>query len=106
MTPICALRPSVGRPVRGRAPPLVFCGGAASRSYDSHAPSPQREPASGVPTAARGTQMRYELHYWPGIQGRGEFVRLALEDAGAEYVDVARKPARDGGGPRALARML
>lgn len=34
--------------------------------------------------------MRYELYYWPGIQGRGEFVRLALEDAGAEYVDVAR----------------
>ena len=33
--------------------------------------------------------MRYELHYWPGIQGRGEFVRLALEDAGADYVDVA-----------------
>ena len=32
--------------------------------------------------------MRYELHYWPGIQGRGEFVRLALEDAGADYVDV------------------
>ena len=34
--------------------------------------------------------MRYELYYWPGIQGRGEFVRLALEEAGAEYVDVAR----------------
>jgi glutathione S-transferase len=32
----------------------------------------------------------YELFYWPGIQGRGEFIRLALEDAGAEYVDVAR----------------
>src|SRR6266404_2777394 len=31
-----------------------------------------------------------ELYYWPGIQGRGEFVRLALEDAGAAYVDVAR----------------
>jgi glutathione S-transferase len=36
--------------------------------------------------------MRYELYYWPEIQGRGEFVRLALEDAGAEYVDVARQP--------------
>jgi len=36
--------------------------------------------------------MRYELYYWPGIQGRGEFVRLALEDAGADYVDVARRP--------------
>jgi glutathione S-transferase len=35
--------------------------------------------------------MRYELYYWPQIQGRGEFVRLALEDAGADYVDVARR---------------
>jgi glutathione S-transferase len=34
--------------------------------------------------------MRYELYYWPTIQGRGEYVRLALEDAGAEYADVAR----------------
>jgi glutathione S-transferase len=34
--------------------------------------------------------MRYQLFYWPGIQGRGEFVRLALEDAGASYDDVAR----------------
>jgi glutathione S-transferase len=34
--------------------------------------------------------MRYELYYWPGIQGRGEFIRLALEEAGADYVDVAR----------------
>ncbi|MGA8612485.1 MAG: glutathione S-transferase [Xanthobacteraceae bacterium] len=34
--------------------------------------------------------MRYELYYWPSIQGRGEFVRLALE-AGADYVDVARR---------------
>jgi glutathione S-transferase len=32
----------------------------------------------------------YELYYWPSIQGRGEFVRLALEDAGADYADVAR----------------
>jgi glutathione S-transferase len=36
--------------------------------------------------------MRYELYYWPEIQGRGEFVRLALEEAGADYVDVAREP--------------
>src|SRR4051812_42230112 len=35
--------------------------------------------------------MRYQLFYWPSIQGRGEFVRLALEDAGAAYDDVARK---------------
>jgi glutathione S-transferase len=35
--------------------------------------------------------VRYELYYWPSIQGRGEFVRLALEEAGADYVDVARR---------------
>jgi glutathione S-transferase len=34
----------------------------------------------------------YELYYWPGIQGRGEFVRLALEAAGVPYRDVARQP--------------
>ncbi|HKU48112.1 MAG TPA: glutathione S-transferase [Burkholderiales bacterium] len=38
--------------------------------------------------------MRYELHYWPSIQGRGELVRLALEDAGAPYLDVCRASAR------------
>ncbi len=36
--------------------------------------------------------MAYELYYWSGLQGRGEFVRLALEEAGADYVDVARSP--------------
>src|SRR5438093_8177499 len=40
--------------------------------------------------------MRYELYYWPSIQGRGEFVRLALEEAGADYVDVARRPGKRG----------
>jgi glutathione S-transferase len=50
--------------------------------------------------------MRYELHYWPGIQGRGEFVRLALEEAGAAYVDVARGPKKSGGGEEALAELL
>lgn len=34
--------------------------------------------------------MTYQLYYWPSIQGRGEFIRLALEAAGADYVDVAR----------------
>jgi glutathione S-transferase len=43
--------------------------------------------------------MRYELYYWPGIQGRGEFVRLALEEAAADYVDVAR-------GKRGTAAMM
>jgi len=46
--------------------------------------------------------MRYELYYWPEIQGRGEFVRLALEEAGADYVDVAR---RSGGVARMMALM-
>jgi glutathione S-transferase len=50
--------------------------------------------------------MAYELHYWPSIQGRGEFVRLALEEAGADYVDVARLPASEGGGPQNLARQM
>ncbi|GLQ51740.1 glutathione S-transferase [Dyella flava] len=35
--------------------------------------------------------MRYELYYWTGAQGRGEFIRLALEDVAADYIDVARK---------------
>lgn len=34
--------------------------------------------------------MHYQLYYWPTIQGRGEYVRLALEEAGAGYTDVAR----------------
>jgi len=51
-------------------------------------------------------RMVYELHYWPGIQGRGEFVRLALEEAGAGYVDVARQPADQGGGERALVQTM
>ena len=46
--------------------------------------------------------MTYQLHYWPTIQGRGEFVRLALEEAGAAYVDVARGDPDGGGGEEAL----
>ena len=48
----------------------------------------------------------YELFYWPGIPGRGEFVRLAFEDAGVPYDDVARRPAREGGGAAAVQRLL
>lgn len=40
--------------------------------------------------------MKYELYYWPEIQGRGEYVRLALEEAGAAYDDVARGPRGSG----------
>jgi glutathione S-transferase len=46
--------------------------------------------------------MRYELYYWPGIQGRGEYIRLALEDAGADYEDVARSER----GTAAMMRMM
>ena len=46
--------------------------------------------------------MRYEFYYWSGIQGRGEFVRLALEEAGANYVDVCRRD----GGEDAMVAML
>lgn len=48
----------------------------------------------------------YELFYWPSLQGRGEFIRLALEEAGATYVDVARLPASEGGGVSALMRAM
>lgn len=50
--------------------------------------------------------MPYQLHYWPGIQGRGEFVRLALETAGAAYVDVARGDAGAGLGLPAMLHYL
>jgi glutathione S-transferase len=46
--------------------------------------------------------MRYELYYWPSIQGRGEYVRLALEEAGADYADVARQS----GGTGAMMKMM
>jgi glutathione S-transferase len=46
--------------------------------------------------------MRYELYYWPEIQGRGEFVRLALEEAAADYVDVARRK----GGTEKMQRLM
>ncbi len=48
---------------------------------------------------------RHELFYWPGLQGRGEFVRLAFEAAGVPYVDVGRLPASRGGGAGAVARL-
>jgi len=50
--------------------------------------------------------MAYELHYWPSIQGRGEFVRLALEAAGAPYIDVARCSAESGQGVPAMRRVM
>jgi len=50
--------------------------------------------------------MAYEFFYWPEIQGRGEFVRLALEDAGAAYIDVARGSESDGLGVPAMLALM
>lgn len=50
--------------------------------------------------------MAYEFFYWPEIQGRGEFVRLSLEDAGADYIDVARGSERDGRGVPAMLALM
>jgi len=46
--------------------------------------------------------MHYQLYYWPTIQGRGEYVRLALEEAGAGYTDVARH----GNGTSEMMRLM
>jgi glutathione S-transferase len=49
--------------------------------------------------------MRYELYYWPSIQGRGEFVRLALEEGNADYQDIGRMSG-PGKGVQAITRLL
>lgn len=50
--------------------------------------------------------MRYELYYWPSNQGRGEFVRLALEETAADYIDVGRLLEADGYGVPAILKLL
>ncbi len=50
--------------------------------------------------------MKYELYYWPHIQGRGEYVRLALEEGEADYADVARLSEAEGGGRSAVVKLL
>jgi glutathione S-transferase len=61
-----------------------------------------------MPVAMPGDALRsrYRLYYWPGIPGRGEFVRLAFEEAGVPYVDVVREPAARGGGVAAMTKFL
>ena len=49
--------------------------------------------------------MVYELYYWPTVQGRGEFVRLVLEEGGAQYRDIARESGK-GGGVAAMMRLM
>jgi len=64
----------------------------------------QRRPGS-LALWRRSMAITYQLFYWPEIQGRGEYVRLALEEAGASYVDVARRRGK-GFGVAALLRFL
>ena len=61
---------------------------------------------SGYSEATPAGDTLYQLYYWPTIQGRGEFVRLALEEAGARYVDVARQPEGEGGGVKPMMKLM
>ena len=53
-----------------------------------------------------GRESEYNLYYWPGLPGRGEFVRLVLEEGGAAYTDVARLSEDDGDGIPAIMAFL
>ncbi len=57
-----------------------------------------------MPTTAASSP--YELVYWPGLQGRGELIRLAFEEAGTPYRDLAKVPEEDGGGTPAVMKLL
>src|SRR6185295_5694897 len=82
--------PAAAGPPVAAASAAVAAGSAAAA--DSAAAAAARAAAAQEAAGElRPAFMTYSLYYWPSIQGRGEFVRLALEDAGAGYVDVARK---------------
>src|SRR5215469_8542962 len=66
------------------------------RTCDSSTERAQRRRTAAASGGAYCALMTYELYYWPGIQGRGEFVRLALEEGGAHYRDVAVLPLTKG----------
>ncbi len=87
-------RPSK-RQTDGRRLPRICNHGLLGGCRSRHLSSP-RLPHGGKDEG--DFRMRYELYYWPGIQGRGEFIRLALEEAGADYVDVARRAESSGHG--------
>jgi glutathione S-transferase len=72
------------------------------RTRAAAAPDATRLPSAAMKPAEES--MRYELYYWPTIQGRGEFVRLALEEVDATYVDVAR--SRKDGGVTAMTQLM
>lgn len=69
-------------------------------SEDGSARAPQAE--EGVIQTVFEMAEPYELYYWPILPGRGEFVRLVLEEAAVPYVDVARLPEEEGGGFKPL----
>ncbi|WP_085318314.1 glutathione S-transferase [Derxia lacustris] len=50
--------------------------------------------------------MALELFYWPGVQGRGEFVRLALEEAGVEYIEMGAGNETQGRGVPSITHWL
>ncbi|GGE23596.1 glutathione S-transferase [Aureimonas endophytica] len=50
--------------------------------------------------------MSLDLYYWPSIQGRGEFPRLVLEAAGADYRDMARLDGVEGGGVEGMMAFM
>jgi glutathione S-transferase len=89
---------------------VTACSAGLSNRRRGEIVGSERSSASGDGTEdgasaqrAKGLSMTYELFYWPTIQGRGEFVRLALEQAGAPYLDVAREQAEGRGVPALLA---
>src|SRR5205823_4992782 len=87
----CQVTRGIGKSCANESPFLCLGQGSPPPTNAlRHAKSPRQ---NGAPS------MRYELYYWPGIQGRGEFIRLALEEAAADYVDVAR-------GKRGTAAMM
>jgi glutathione S-transferase len=88
-----------------RSNPDRCCDGP-ERGQDPFAPESPLTECDDRATLAAMTDTLYELYYWPTIQGRGEFVRLALEEAGARYVDVARQPEGEGGGVKPMMKLM
>src|ERR1700688_100921 len=111
----CTAVPSSGRSDPTRRRPISWCVSwscvtpESSRSAitDELHGSKYSSKSYSVGVLCRYTRpmMNYQLYYWPTIQGRGEFVRLALEEAGAPYRDMARETGQ-GAGIAALMRFL
>ncbi|KAK7979907.1 methyltransferase domain-containing protein [Apiospora arundinis] len=85
------------RPKLIATPPLTFSSPLTTTTTTMSAAKRQKTAKEGVP---------YELIYWPGIPGRGEHVRLLLEEAGAKYTDTAQQPPENGGGAKPVVAMI